>query len=381
VTVAASLPLGWGSKSLADEDRRLGRALARRTLIPPSDGAERPQSVGLAPHFSASQQAWIVHRPEDIRAVLRDGRFGQLGAPVRGEASNADASNQPALAEQPQRWWISPESAALLRPDARSMEGFVRQLRHLISIQTDRTPPNVPTTVDLMATIIRPWCHHVTAVLLDLPIAVVNEAEPLTRQVFESAALVMPAEDAVSSVSDAAGATQALSDRLAPYRSAQRPGDGLDIQAWVALTQSLPALIGAGARRLVAPDTTNTCPFAGSETGMARAINDALLAAASPVRALFRTALQPATIADTVIVPGDRVMLMVEGHAELVFGDGPHRCAGATLVRALFGAALRVLGDAPITGLADPAPGRAVWVDGAALRVLRSLSVEMHRPL
>lgn len=361
-----------------------GAVVTRHILIPQSNAAEPAQAVGEAPHFSESQHAWVVNRPADIRAVLRDDRFGQLGAVVSDSASVSWSAIPTTLAEQPHRWWTSPESTALLRPDVSCLEGFARHLQHLIAVQVDHAGPDAAGIVDLMDTIIRPWCHHITSALLDLPLAVVEEAESLTRQVFEAAALVNPATatDTAPPVTDAADATRSLLQRLAPFRTSHRPSDGLDIQAWVALTQTLPALIGAGLLHLGVYTNGDVCPFRAAGAGAHGEVDDhALLAAASPVRAIFRTTLQHATIAGTAIAAGDRVVLAVEGHPDFVFGDGLHRCAGAALVRALFATALRMLGEVPCMVIPHRASAGAVWTDGAAMRILRSLPVEMHKPL
>lgn len=331
-----------------------------------------------APYFSVPDGVWVMERPADIRVILRDARFGMLGETAIDPAAVAE------VADQPFRWWQASASASLLNPNAEVIDDLVNQLRAAsqalaaaLDAADQRAMGDDPAVMDLMATVLRPWSHAVAARLLDIPLPVVVEAEPLARRVFEVAAQV---EDSTGLPADATPATLGLLERLAPYRRADRPGDGLDIQAWVALTQTLPALIAAGVLGQSPDGDHRRCP-AGATADVPTRSEEARLASASPVRALFRTALTEVALGEVVIAPGDRVMLLVAHDPQFLFGDGRHRCAGASLVRTLFGAAMAVFDASPLVAKTDVITENDHFliqrVDGRAMRTVGVLPVQL----
>jgi hypothetical protein len=129
------------------------------------------------------------------------------------------------------------------------------------------------------------------------------------------------------------------------------------------------------------------------------AVNE-MLRAASPSRALFRTAATDTTVGDAHIRCGERVILLLSAAnrdpahfpaphvidltrsipAHLAFGTGAHRCIGASLVRmaaATITAAL--LGQTRALSLVDADVLTLGWTGGFAIRAPSTLTVVLER--
>lgn len=129
----------------------------------------------------------------------------------------------------------------------------------------------------------------------------------------------------------------------------------LGVQAFVAMTQSLPVVI---ANSVYAMSEHSACSVTGAGI-------EELLRYAGPAKAQLREAAETLHLSGACISKGDRVALMLASanrdpdaftnpndlvltrapNKHLAFGSGPHSCLGASLVRALSGMALRVLFD------------------------------------
>lgn len=337
--------------------------------------------IDRAPHFDQRRQAWLITRAADIRAVLRDARFGTPGMRPETYTTPVDA------VVQPHHWWVSPAALPVLRPDPEVLGQLGALMADRLRALAGRCvgSDSMSDEIDLLEDLIRPWCHAVAASLLGLQLEIVDRAEPLTRAVFIAAAHA--GDDSVRSdcsddVPDGESATARLIQLLRLSGSVDAQGDGLAIQALVALTQTMPALIGAAflilrtdAKRWAALQE----PF--QSTTDRNPQLDTLLQAAAPVRAVFRTALAEAVVAGMSIAAGDRVVLQLADTGQFAFGDGRHRCAGAMLVRSLFAEAMGVLGSARSIVLPHDVIDRVRWVNGFAMNAVVHLPARLKTVL
>ena len=177
------------------------------------------------------------------------------------------------------------------------------------------------------------------------PRAIAAECAQLSRQVFLSAA---SATDGAPRA-EARDASAALARLLT--RASVRPGAAAHVQAFVALSQTLPCLLSSAWLALLQHHEQLTQLREHPEL-VTPAVGE-LLRFASPSRAVFREALADVAIGGVRTRSGDRIVLMLSaanrdpvrfrepdrldihrasaGH--LAFGAGPHACAGASLVR------------------------------------------------
>ncbi len=163
------------------------------------------------------------------------------------------------------------------------------------------------------------------------------------------------------------------------------PGDGaIDVQSFVALAQTLPALLGAAWLELLRCEQVLDVST----------VIDEILRFAGPSRVVFRLARSEIHIGDARIEAGQRVALMLaranrdpekfadpdrldfarDASAHLAFGRGPHACIGAAVVRmgvvTATNALLCVARDVSIVDVE--------WLDGFAIRAPSSLVVTLN---
>jgi cytochrome P450 len=235
----------------------------------------------------------------------------------------------------------------------------------------ERLPRN--EAVDLIGTFAEPWA--LSMAMLASGAAVENQLRlsALARDVFLDAAHSTTGESS--------------SDAALQLASALSGGGAIDVQSFVALSQTVPAFLGAAwlelfrARELVLDVTP---------------IIDELLRFAGPSRAVFRRVRAEIQIGDANIEAGQRVALMLaranrdpekffepdrldfarDASAHLAFGHGAHACVGASIVRmavvAATNALLRVARDVTVLDVQ--------WLDGFAIRAPLSLVVVEKRP-
>lgn len=169
----------------------------------------------------------------------------------------------------------------------------------------------------------------------------------------------------------------------------------LDVQAFVALSQTLPCFLGNAWLALIEhPAEMNQ--LRKHPRLMPRAVEE-LLRYAGPAHAQFRQALTSVEIGGAVIAQGEHSVLMlatanrdpaqfsephrldlrrpIPGH--LAFGWGAHACVGAPLVRLAAAAATRAFLE---HCAAAELSGRVEWRGGFAIRGLASLPVVSRRP-
>lgn len=252
----------------------------------------------------------------------------------------------------------------------------------------DALPSGVP--VDLLSQLAEPWCLQVALTVTGLPETHAATAVQHAARLFQSAARATSGGAAPEALQAAAElqallATPARADGPAPSRWA-------DVQTFVALSQSLPALLANAWRALL--DHPDVLAALLAEPARLDAGLDELLRLGSPARAVFREAASDTRVGLTPVAAGTPVTLLLweanrdadrfeqperldlarSGGGQLGLGGGAHACPGARLVRA----ALRAITHALLvrTRTLDAIEaGPAVWRGGFALRWVGELPV------
>lgn len=318
-----------------------------------------------------SRTVWTLRRYIDVHAALEDVRLAPFGV-----LAHADTTHR-----------VVRQSVHQELPPA-----LIAQWRATIGARAHARLQALPTdhVIDLVRDFAEPWAQDVTAQLLALSSAIVASCMPAARTVFEESAMATSGAPSALLVQ----AATELGDRLAGHG-----GAGL-VQSFVAMSQTVPALVGSSLLALLQHPAQLALLIAqGNADTFATAANE-LLRFAGPSRAVFRTALAPLALGDVVMSPGDSVVLLLSqanrdsakftdpdrldverplsGH--LALGSGAHGCAGASLVRMLLVESIAAFVASPRTcALSD---GAAVtWLDGFALRAPRTVPVIWHRAL
>jgi hypothetical protein len=223
--------------------------------------------------------------------------------------------------------------------------------------------------VDLVSELARPWSSGVASGVTGLS---GNGVDILASHIFASAANPFDVELRLRSER----ATVELARRFeGPLRS-------FWVQAFVALSQSLPAFLGNAWLALLKEPFLMGSPSVATEE---------LLRYAGPSLAQFRTATEDVQFGDAHISRGDRIALMLGSanrdpeifpnadrldlqrrpNPHLAFGAGAHSCVGAALIRLVAPVAIskfvEYVGDAEFLGFE--------LSDGFAIRSVRSLRI------
>lgn len=327
---------------------------------------------------------------------IRTGRGAVTAAPGLSFSRHAEvlqALRDPALVSPGQRRVdVAPTQAlraavaAALSPDVPAAwpVAFAAAAQDLI----DALPAAVP--VDLVSQLAEPWSLQVALAVTGLPEAQAAAAARHAARLFQSAAQAT-AGGAAPEALQAAAELQAL---LAPAARAAGPAPSrwADVQTFVALSQSLPALLANAWHALL----DHPADLAGllADPGRLDAGLDELLRLGSPARAVFREAALDTCVGCTPVATGTAVTLLLweanrdpdrfvqperldlarPGGGQLGLGGGTHACPGARLVRL----ALRVITQALLSrtqALDRVEAGPAVWRGGHALRWVGELPV------
>lgn len=288
-------------------------------------------------HFDPSRSAWVLSRYADVQAALAEPQLVVHGTPAESAADVLESLAASHLPELPSNWR---ESA---RGDAERI--------------IDALPRNEP--VDLVARYFAPWSLSLARHVLGVSTETADHCVPLARTVFLAAAHA--ADGAPTAVATDAAAM--LAAQL--HRGVAAPWRALIVQAWVALTQSLPATLASMWLALLKHPEQYAYLHASVDHAaeahmmtrvmtrvMPRAITE-LLRFAGPAQAVFRTAHGDLTIGGAAIRANDRVILLLgaanrdpshipDAHRldlsrtvitpHLALGAGQHRCPGASLV-------------------------------------------------
>lgn len=322
-----------------------------------------PDNRPAPARFDPALQAWVLSRHADVSAALRDPRLGAVDSADQHDAHVAvrDAVAQALAADRLDSWQPEFEHSALERAAALPLD----------------------TPVDLLAAFASPWALSLAVTVTGASAAAAPDLARLAREVFLAAA---HRTDGTSGRESNAAAAE-LARRL--------PAPALvSVQTFVALSQTLPHLLGALWLELFAEPAAAR---RGREGGhlTARILEEGLRLA-GPARAVFRHALADVRVGGADIRAGDRVVLALavanrdpERYPEpdrldgdrvardhLAFGAGAHACAGARLIRS----AAALATDALLrTTDAIELVGPVTWVDGFAIRAPASLHALLRR--
>lgn len=315
--------------------------------------------------FDATLGAWVLSRYADVAAALRDRRLSASGAVGDGPGVHVEVRDAAARALAPDRLaaW-----RARLAPSALSF--------------TDDLPTGRP--VDLVRDYAEPWSLALAVTATGAAPSDAERCARLARDVFLAAARATEAGSPPHA--------QAAAEELA--RSLPGGAGSADVQAFVALAQTLPSVLASvWLALLLHPD--ETARLRASPERMTQAVEE-LLRYAGPARAVFRQALSDVRIAGERIGAGERVVLLLAaanhdperfpeperldlrrpaaGH--LSFGRGAHGCPGAPMIRpaiaAATGALLAATDETEIVGEVE-------WTGGFAIRAPSSLPVVLRR--
>jgi cytochrome P450 len=317
------------------------------------------------PRFDPALGAWVLTRHADVSAALRDPRLSVPGTGADRDVAHVTVRGAAAHA-------MSPARLAAWRGE---VEASARAI-------TGRLPAGVP--VDLVGAFARPWSGMLAVRATGAPAADAERLDRLAREVFLAAACATDS----GSPPPAQAAVAELARRF--------PGAGAsaDVQAYVALSQTLPcALAGVWLELIRHPDEADRLR---SQPELMPGAVEELLRHAGPARAVFRRASATISIGGASVAPGDRVVLWLsaanhdparfpeperldvrrDAAGHLAFGAGPHSCPGAPLIRMAVAVATESL--LATTSAVEPA-GEAEWIGGFAIRAPATLPVVLRR--
>ncbi len=335
---------------------------------------ERDHDVPREPYFDATLDAWVISRHADVSGALRDPVMVMPGTGAQHDPAHGTVRTSLARAWTPERmaaWRAGIDAEAMRRVAALP----------------------VGERVDLMRAFAEPWSLELARLATGVPHATALACAGLARDLFVAAAT---ATDGAHT--DGRNAALELAQHLA---SSSTLGDAsAAVQAFVALSQTLPALLADAWTMLLADDALQATLRAHARAGLQLppAVLGELLRTGGPARAVFRDVLADTDVGDTHLHAGDRVALMLrsanhdperfgeptridgarEGAGHLAFGAGVHACAGASMVRM----ALDVATSALLRGTSSirrEAAAPVEWVGGFAIRTPGTLPVVVSR--
>ena len=270
--------------------------------------------------------AWILDRPSDVAAALRDPRLVPALANSAAPAAALDAAAHNEFRSQALH---ALSTAAIQEWEERFAEA------------ADRLAAALPTSepIDLIERYARPYSLRVAAIAAEVPAEEVDRLAALAANIFEAAC--EPYDEARAAQSRSSTVALATRFQAAPPWT---------VQMFAALAHSLPALLG----------------------NMWLARLEQSPAVPGPAKAVFRQAAAPLTIGGCEIAQDQRVILRLS--VDMTFGAGIHSCIGASLIKSAAAIATRALFDRFEFGKHE-----AVAVDRFAMRYLSSLRVVVGR--
>ncbi len=324
------------------------------------------------PCFDDAHNAWVFSRYADVRTALAAPQLAVYGSPNEPGAAPTLA---PGALHDDVAEWISPDMLARWRPE---LQG---EAERIVEARSWGEPLNL---VEHYAV---PWSLRVARLVTGIPSEAVDDCLRLARTVFLEAA--QASDGAPTAV--ATNAAGALAARLREGTTGAQ--QTAHVQAWVALTQSLPATLSSMWLALFTHHEQCAQLRAALRDphpahAMTRAVAE-LLRFAGPAHAVFRTARTDVVIGDTNLRTNDRAILMLRaanrdtthfpaadtldlGRAatpHLALGAGAHRCPGRSLVHMAAAIATEtLLRRAPDFVLDGDATARSAWTGGFAIR-------------
>ncbi len=339
-------------------------------------------------YFDPELGAWIVSRHADVVAALHDPRLtvgnappgSSTGAPDRVPNGAPNASAQNASAQNASAPHTVVRAATTRELSPARLAAWRTELAATARRLADALPAHEP--VDLVREFATPWSLAVAATVTGTPPDVAERLAEPARTLFLAAATATDAT--VAPDAQAAAATLA--------RDLHGASAWPDVQAFVALSQTLPAVLG-GAWQVLLGHPAEMRRLRADRGLMPRAV-DALLRRAGPSRAVFRRAAADLSLGTARIAAGERVVLRLaeadcdpalgddaldlgeSARAHLAFGRGAHGCPGAPVIRL----ALAVATDALLSTADDVTRlGDAERIDGFAISVPLALPVVLRR--
>jgi cytochrome P450 len=332
----------------------------------PVPGEAHLELVALGPiRYDRSRNSWIVSRYADVRAALA---HPQLVMP--------DATGEPSSSLSTAIGMDVPRLPPLMAPPA-WLDGVSAHANALLAEMA--TAPRV----ELVHAFAEPLAREAAARWWSLPTEVMQEALPHAQVVFESAARA-----------ECGGVQTATEQSVrALYTLLPLDRDPLVLQAFVAITQTVPAAIAGALWALLQHPEAYAWLRGGASDRELMSATDELLRFAGPSRALFRAARGALVLQGVPISDGDAITLQVgaanhdgaafaepnallltrEGPPHLALGAGTHPCAGGAVVRQLLRAALRSVAHHEIVLVPLAPEHSATWFDGFSARALRTL--------
>ncbi len=277
--------------------------------------------------FEPSLDAWVLSRYSDVCAALRERRLSAASARTQGDPGIFDAAAHSQFREV--------AKAELSPTKVREWQDLIDPLAHRMLLDLCRDRP-----VDLVGEFAEPWALAVAVTVIGADPLSADRLNRLAHEVFLAAA------EPYDSALEAAGsrATTELARELV------RAGR-LDVQAFVALSQTLPCFL-ANAWLTLLQHPQEAVQLRAQPHLLPDAMEE-LLRYATPSRAQFRRALDAVNINGVTIEKGQRVILMLAAanrdpaefpepdrfdprrgaSSHLAFGAGAHACVGAGLIR------------------------------------------------
>ncbi|WP_411282486.1 cytochrome P450 [Gemmatimonas sp.] len=316
-----------------------------------------------------TRAAWTLYRYADVHAALCDDRLVPYGVATRGDATHIVVRDAVARELPP----------ALMARWRASFGGRADRILATLSIGE---------RVDLMRDVAQPWAYEAVVQVLAIPPQVAAASLPAAATLFEESAIAC------------GGAPTHALTQAAVQLAAQLDayGGAGTVQSFVAITQTVPALVGAAMLALLQHPAQLAWLRAHGDAAVSREVlamaTNELLRFTGPSRAVFRIAVAPVTIRSAAIQIGDAVVLLLAQanrdpdvfinpeqldvqRAEprhLAFGVGAHGCVGAGVVRLLLQEAIAAFVRSSREFDLDERDGVGVtWLDGFALRAPRSI--------
>jgi cytochrome P450 len=320
-------------------------------------------SPAIGPPYRDAAGTWWFSRHEDIIQALA---HSQLHYPGQGDI------------ESPVHLEVRAAAAAALAPP--QLAAWHALFRARFDAVIDALADGAE--VDLVQAVAEPWATQVALHVTGLPPAEATAALAHARLLYLAAASSTDG----TPCADSAAAASALARLFAAAPSrAPRPAIA-DVQTFVALSQTLPALL-AGAWLVLLQHPAALAEALATPAVAARG-QDELLRLGGPARAVFREAAADLEIGTVQLRRGDRVALRLgaanrdpvrypdpesldlgrdsRGHFSL--GAGRHHCAGASLVRMLLALATdALLARTAAMALAKGADHTLTWRGGVAM--------------
>jgi cytochrome P450 len=277
--------------------------------------------------FDAELSAWVVTRYDDVLAGLRDERLSAVSAGDDAEPQIFD----PAGHAQMRKTAFELFGPARIESWRERIEPLARDMLALLG---------AGERVDLVRKFAEPWAARVAAIVTG---AEENDAARLAHF----------AQDVFSAAAEPRDSALAANARHATTELARSLRNALGVQAFVALSQTLPCFL-ASAWLAVLEHPDQAALLRDDRNLMPSAIEE-LLRFAGPSRAQFRRAVASTALGSVRIAKGDanrdpahfsdphELDLLRTPRGHLAFGSGGHACVGSPLIRMAAAVATRAL--------------------------------------